>query len=313
MTKTTAAMPIKPFSVEDVLKQLQQGHGLDLSRYQYGSAKHIGDYAVRQKVNHRKFVLDALMDWSDREAVGIGAKIYGCTSRTPCNSPYCPMCRHRQQQILADDIQKAFGAVDDQQLFFMTILVSVHYDPTELTPDRVRAAKKAFRNRIAVKSQTDDRYKGVRWIGAFEIDAKYGSEVLSVNQQNALTPLGFVEGEGRPFYLFHFHAVVDLAGIDAKEFRAALTERLYPHPYQIKLQGLRSDKSKADNLRDLATYMLKFRLQHSDNVRASDDQQADEFKRTQYLSLYRPDITRTVVKAVHCMGRFQGMTFKSVG
>lgn len=175
----------------------------------------------------------------------------------------------------------------------------------------MRKAKKAFWNRLWVKAQFDSRFNSVRWIGAFEIDAKFSSEVLTANQQRALAPLGFVEGEGRPFYLLHWHAVVDLAGIDAEDFRAALTDRLYPHPYQIKLQGLRGDKDKAENLRDLATYMLKFRLQRSDSVRAEDDQEESDFKRTQYTNLYRPEITREVVKAVHRIGRFKSMTFKS--
>lgn len=314
MTRAIKANTNGPLSVEDVLERLKQGHGPDLSRYQYGTAKYLGGYAVPQKVSHRRYVIDSLLgDWNDREAFGIGVKLLNCTSRTPCNSPYCPMCRHRQQQSFADDITVAFGTTDDSRLRFLTVLVSVHYDPAELTQDRVIAAKKAFWNRITFKSKIDDRFNAVRWIGAFEIDAKYGSEVVSTNQDRALTPLGFVKGEGRPFYLLHWHAVIDLAGIDAEEFRAALTERHYPHPYQVKLLELRSDKAKAENLHDLATYMLKFRLQHSDNVRAQDEDQTSDYKRTQYISLYRPEITRTMVKAVHGIGRFQSMTFKSAG
>lgn len=87
---------------------------------------------MRQKVDHRRYVIDSLLaDWNDREAFGIGVKLLNCTSRTPCNSPYCPMCRHRQQQDLADDISTAFAAVNSDDLRFLTALVSVHYDPAE--------------------------------------------------------------------------------------------------------------------------------------------------------------------------------------
>ena len=220
------------------------------------------------------------------------------------------MCRHAQQQRFAQDVGSAFASVPDAELCFLTILLSVHHDPADLTLDRINRSKKQLQN---FKRSRDLLYdKRVRWFGAYEVDTKLASEIKTVNQVRALTPLGYDHNDERPCYVLHFHAIIDLAGLDRDHVRSDIT-RLYPHPYQVKLQCLRSDKDKAANLHDISTYMLKFRLQQSDNLHCDDnDAQAATYKRTIYTDLSQPLLSRASVKAVYCLNKFQGMVFKSL-
>lgn len=293
-----------------VVAAVQQGQLPDLTTYRYGSADRIGAYAVAQKVKHRQAVINACFaDPADMAAIRIGAGLMLCSTRTPCNSPFCPMCRHAQQQRFAQEVGSAFANVPNADLRFLTILLSVHYDPADLTLDLINRVKKQLQN---FKRSRHLLYgKHVRWLGAFEVDAKQASEVKTTNQVRALIPLGYDQSDQRPFYLLHFHAVVDLAGLESDQVRSVLTH-FYPHAYQVKLQSLRSDKDKATNLRDLSTYMLKFRIQQSDNLHCDDnDDQPATYKRTVYTDLYQPSLIRSSAKIVYGLNKFQGMAFKS--
>lgn len=104
-------------NVDQVVAAVQQGQLPDLTTYRY--ADRIGTYAKAQKVKHRQAVINACFaDPADMAAIRIGAGLMLCNTRTPCNSPFCPMCRHARQQRFAQDVVSAFGSVPDNDLCF---------------------------------------------------------------------------------------------------------------------------------------------------------------------------------------------------
>lgn len=268
----------------------------------YRNEDKVGDYAV-SKIHQRAYVINALCsDQTDKAATALAFRMMQCSTHHPCNQPFCPMCRHNQQQNAKAQMLAAFSHVSASQLRFLTILHSVHYNAAAIDNALINKIKKSLRNLF------NDLNCGAQLIGAFEIEAFSENAVLSNRKLASLTPLGFQQSNQSPFFLLHFHAVVNIGALPENKLLAALkSKKQYPHSYQVLLQQLRSDKSHADNLETLASYMLKYRLQYSDSLKFSDDQNA-QYKRTVYKSLYAIPIAKAVVMSVNACNKFNGMS-----
>ncbi|MDK9723096.1 MAG: hypothetical protein OEL53_18160 [Rhodospirillales bacterium] len=296
----------------DEIQSLMDEEQVKPKPYRFGTAEHVGGHAIQTKLNHRKYTISALWgDKSDRDAITIGLEIENCSGNKLCRSPFCPRCRYDQQQKAVDEVNTMFGTLQPSQLSFLTVLLPITYRIEDVTLDYIKQVKKQFRNHMATRARHNPSYENVRWYGAFEIDVKRVSDVPSFATKKTLADLGYDLDDKRPAFLPHFHVIVDRGDISRDAFRAGLTENLYPGHRQVRCQELRSDKNYADNLRDLATYMLKFRIQHADNIGTGYAGEKSEYKRTKYTALYETELVRSVVKSVHRLGRFQSLIFRT--
>jgi hypothetical protein len=293
-------------TAQPIFDLIKDGTAIDL-KYRY--SEKIGD-KIKSKIHQRKYVIESLCkDFTDIPARTLAGRLYHCVPRTPCNQPYCPMCRHKQQAKFSRKMVKAFGHVPVNQLRFITILYSVHYDPSAIALYVINDLKKQFRN--VINHLPNWANTDLRFLGAFEIEALLAKSITTPNKIAALDPLGRDPSSDLPFYLLHFHAVIDLGSMTDAHLRKLLTRNIFPHPYQVRIQQLHSDKSVKENLKQLASYMLKFRLQHSDRLKF-DQIDNQPYQRSVYQSLYDPAIAKAVVMAVDACNSFHGLIFKSL-
>ena len=285
---------------------LKDGSAVD---HKYRYTDKIGDHAI-SKIHQRKYVIDSLcMDRSDWPALQAAVSLIDCSSHKPCKQPFCPMCRHKRQAKFSDQMQLAFGHVSSDQLKFITILNSVHYDASSIDLVLINRLKKQLRNLVnylQLCSSSD-----LRFLGAFEIESFAASSITTPNKIAALDALGRDKSSNSPFFLLHFHAVIDLSSLSIAQLRRALTASRFPNPYQVRIQQLHAEKSVKENLDQLARYMLKFRLQHSDRLKFDDDQD-QQYQRSSYTRLYDQEIAKAIVMSVRSCNNFQGLIFKSM-
>ena len=268
----------------------------------------LGDHAV-SKIRQRAYVINALCsDLTDKDATALAYRIMHCSTHHPCNQPFCPMCRHNQQRKAKAKMLAAFSNVPTGQLRFLTVLHSVHYNADAIDSDLIKRAKRSVRNLLDYIKLKDDI--DVQMIGSFEIEAFAANAVLSDRKIASLSAIGFQQTNHSPFFLLHFHAVVNLGTLSDAKLQSMLKSPIrYPHSHQVLLQQLHSDKSQIDNLEALASYMLKYRLQHSQRLKFEDDQN-EQYKRTCYQSLYAIPIAKAVVMSVNACNNFNGMSFR---
>ncbi|CAA7620353.1 hypothetical protein [Magnetospirillum sp. SS-4] len=271
-------------------------------KYRY--TEKIGDYA-EGKIRQRKYVVENLCtDFSDKKATTLALRILNCTGRHPCNNPFCPKCRHAQQELFAQSMIENFGNVDADKLRFLTILHEVHYNSADINLTLIKKLKKKLDNDLDKLQLFAD--ENIRLLGAYEIHAIAADEKLSDRKVNTLSALGYDKDKKSPSFLLHFHAVICMPKFKNEKYDIeGELRKIYQNSYQVDFTKLRDDKSHTDNLHDIATYMLKFRLQHSVSV-ASDDN-SKQFTRTQYSTLYSPIIAKSVVMAVESCNGFQGL------
>ncbi|CAA7620384.1 hypothetical protein [Magnetospirillum sp. SS-4] len=274
---------------------------------EYRFKEKIGDHAV-SKIRQRAYVINALCsDLADKDATALAHRLMHCSTHKPCKQPFCPMCRHNQQRKFADKMLAAFSHVPASQLRFLTFLHSVHYDAASISSTLVKRVKRSVRNALNVINKNNGT--SVQLLGSFEIEAFAANAILSDRKLLSLKPLGLVESSNLPFFLLHFHAVVNLGSLSESKLLSMLKSSAhFPHKYQVLLQHLHSDKSQDKNLETLATYMLKFRLQHSQRLKFEDDQN-QMYKRTCYASLYEIPIAKAVVMSVNSCKKFNGLSF----
>ena len=266
----------------------------------------IGGHVV-SKIRQRAYVLNALNDNpADVAAKEILFKMLHCEPRDPCKKPYCPMCRFNRQEEFSDEMLAAFAHLPASQLRFLTILHRIEYNAALIDSVVINDLKTKIRN-LLNRMEKKLNCK-IQLLGAFEIEVFPAGAVLSDRKLLSLTPLNLQPSNNSPFFLLHFHAVVNLGSCPKKKLLSALkTKKQYPSEYQVLLQSLYSTKTVADNLSTLAKYMLKFRLQYSKPTNAVGQNQL--FARTCYASLYSLPIAKSIVMLADRCNNFNGLTF----
>ncbi|CAA7622703.1 conserved hypothetical protein [Candidatus Terasakiella magnetica] len=266
----------------------------------------IGNHTV-SKIRQRAYVLNALNDNpADVAAKEILFKMLHCSASRPCKKPYCPMCRFNRQEEFSNEMLAAFSHLPASQLRFLTILHHIEYNAAAIVHDTIKDLNKKIRN-LLNEFESDQNYK-IQLLGAFEIEVFPAGAVLSDRKLLSLTPLNLQPTNNSPFFLLHFHAVVNLGSCpDTKLLSAFKSKGQYPNKYQVLLQPLYSTKTVSDNLSTLAKYMLKFRLQYSKPTSAVGQNQL--FARTCYASLYSSPIAKSIVMLAQRCNNFNGLTF----
>lgn len=268
-----------------------------------------------EKLRHRVRIIRALCgDKSDMEAWRTGLRINDCSKEYPCFSPFCPRCRHKFQTRCVGQIHEMMAEIPKSELAFLTILFPVTYDPQTLTTDMLDGWKRAWRQLVSREAKKDERWGGVRWFGSFEIDVKRPEDARRSDMaEKTLVGLGMDQSRTDAAFLPHLHMVVTLNGIDREAFRDTVAGK-WPGHYQVRLQSLHSDKTKDENLANLACYISKYRLQYSENIDTGCDDGdvvGSESRRTSYRELYEEDIIRSCISLIGRLNGWSGMSFKS--
>lgn len=217
-------------------------------------------------LKQRQQILTALVqDDTNSEACRIAERILYCRSSRlqykSCGHPLCPYCRHVVQEHRQFAAAQLFGQTPITQLAFLTVLLPVVYAPTAATiKNEMDKARKAISYRLASYAQ-----KKVRLLGAFEIDVKRPELITASRTCDILENLGMDFRSKQPAFLPHLHAIVDLGTVSKSALRVQLT-RTFRCKYQVSLKSFQVNKSKADSISDLASYIYKFRVQYASGL-----------------------------------------------
>ena len=193
----------------------------------------------------------------------------------------------------------------------MTLLIRAEQDANEL-PQLI----KEFRSKFWNKLNNNDKSLGTpaqpfKMIGAFEIDVKNMATQADASfaSRDLIEQLGYTsKGTGwKCSYLLHLHAVVGPLDNERKDRLTYLIEESLGVPLLSRQLDLRwyADKPKDDNLRKLASYMFKARLQYANNI--FDDNQMQ--KRAKYHTPYKGKVLLDYLKVVKGMQNFKGLKF----
>lgn len=217
-------------------------------------------FTERDRSNRRKLIEALLSFNATEEQIAIGLQLLECSSIEPCGSPLCNFCRTRFQDAFQDRVFKYFDGTDQANLFSLTLLDDLTYDPVNDADGQIEKL------RVSVRGCLRRHFKKqVRAFGAFEIDVKRPDLNEENNQAvDLLKEYGFLE-DGARAYMPHLHAIVELDGITAKEFGDVLRS-VYTKPSQVTVAAFRSTNTKKYNLTKLARYPIKFRYQFADNI-----------------------------------------------
>jgi hypothetical protein len=244
------------------------------------------------------------------DALAILDKVIACTSANKCSQILCPACRVQRQTDASAKAISAFSQYQDHEIKFMTLLIRVEANASALSPllsaFRTRL-KNVLRNNVAALGVAN---QGFKLLGAFEVDLKnLGTQAdASPRTQELVKKLGYNPKSIKSQYLLHLHAIV--AGLDderqdrlTKLIEKALGTKL--HPFQLNFRSLHSNKSKNENLTNLARYMFKARLQFADNIHDDNLMQ----KQTRYHTPFKGKMLINYLNAVNAMGNFKGLKF----
>ena len=217
-------------------------------------------FTTTDRTNRRQFIEALLATNANNAQIAIGLQLLECTRANPCGSPLCNFCRTRFQDLFQDRVFKYFDGTDQANLFSLTLLDDLTYDPVNDAEEQIEKL------RVSVRGCLQRHFKKqVRAFGAFEIDVKRPD----LDQENSqavdlLKKYGFTENGGRA-YMPHLHAIIELDGITAKEFGDKLRS-VYSKPSQVTVAAFRTANTKKYNLTKLARYPIKFRYQFADNI-----------------------------------------------
>lgn len=211
--------------------------------------------------NNRRQLINALVaEGSSNELLSIGFRLLMCSRSKPCGSPLCNYCRTKLQDRYQARVLRYFGKTHRDDLFWLTILDDLTYDPLQDVQGRFRKLRVSFREFLKRNC-----HKDARVFGAFEIDVKR-HDLIDDNDAAIQTLQQYgLRNEPEPAYMPHLHAIVSLDGITRDELDRQLTS-LYARPSQVRLMSMRPGQTKIENLSNLARYMFKFRYQFADNI-----------------------------------------------
>ena len=244
------------------------------------------------------------------DALNILEEVIRCTSANQCHQILCPACRDLVQKRAADKALTAFSNYTDKDIKFMTLLIRVKHDANELPP-----LMSAFRNDFVQRLRNNAKGLGTqalpfKMMGAFEIDLKNMATQwdASLCSRELVKQLGYDRKIFKPQYLLHLHAIVGSLNGERKGHLRSLIEKSLGQqllPYQLDIRSLHGNKSKDDNLRNLAFYMFKARLQFADNI--FDDNLMQ--KQTRYHTPYKGKVLVDYLNVVNDMQNFKGLKF----
>lgn len=246
-------------------------------------------------------------------ALTILDKVIACKSAWPCFQILCPACRDRKQQETGDDAVAEFAGYPREGLKLMTLLLCVEADASKLK-GLIAIFRKAFnqalRNNRAGLSAPANKFK---MIGAFEIDMKNLATQWDAGKasRQLVKDLGYNPKINASQYLLHLHAIV--GDLDEKRklhlkgvIEKALGKPLLPRQVHFKtLHATTATVTQDDNLRALASYIYKARLQFSDNIFDNDLME----KRSKYHAPYAGKDLIGYLNAVNAMNNFKGLKF----
>jgi hypothetical protein len=192
----------------------------------------------------------------------------------------------------------------------MTLLIQVVEDTNKLEPLKDEFKMK-FKNTLrnnAAALKIDNR--GFKMKGAFEIDLKYYGLLThaSLRSIDLLKKLGLNRTHNRSQDLLHFHAIVGALDDEHEDKLKLLIGKsldMQLLPSQVHFKSLHKTNTKNDNLRNLASYMFKARLQYADNI--FDDNFLQ--KKASYKTPFKDKVLIDYLNAVDAMGNFNGLKF----
>jgi hypothetical protein len=244
------------------------------------------------------------------DALNILEEVIRCTSANQCHQILCPACRDKRQKDTATKAIAAFSNYTDKDIKFMTLLIQVEQDANELPP-----LMSAFRNDFVQRLRNNAKALGTqalpfKMMGAFEIDLKNMATQwdASLTSRDLIKQLGYDRKIFKPQYLLHLHAIVGPLNGERKDHLRSLIEKSLGQqllPYQLDIRSLHRNKPKDDNLRNLAFYMFKARLQFADNI--FDDNLMQ--KQTRYHTPYKGNVLVDYLNVVNDMQNFKGLKF----
>ena len=243
------------------------------------------------------------------DALDILGKVIACTNARPCHQILCPACRDKRQN---DSAAKAIGAFADysgKDIKFMTLLIGVEQDANAL-PSLMAAFRDNFANKL--RNNADGLSTPAlpfKMMGAFEIDLKNMATQSDASfvSQDLVKGIGYNPKLFKPQYLLHLHAIVGALDHDRKKRLRYLIEKSLGKsllPRQLNFRWHKT-KLKDDNLRTLASYMFKARLQYADNI--FDDNQMQ--KKARYHTPYKGAVLVDYLNVVNEMQSFKGLKF----
>ena len=243
------------------------------------------------------------------DALGILDEVIACTSANQCHQILCPACRGKTQTHAADKALTAFSNYSEKDIKFMTLLIRVEQDANKLKP-----LMDAFRNNFWYKLRDNAKKLGTdthsfKMMGAFEIDLKNTATQsdASLASRELVKQLGYDPGLRQSQYLLHLHAIVGPLNDERKAVLSGLVERSLGVPllsHQLDFRWHKT-KPKDDNLRNLASYMFKARLQFADNIFDDNHMQ----KKTRYHTPYKGKVLVDYLNVVNDMQNFKGLKF----
>lgn len=216
-------------------------------------------FTPTDRTNRRKLIEALVADGNGFDQQMLGYQLLQCDgNKQLCGSPLCNFCRTHQQNSFEARMLKYFGNSNRQNLFWLTILNDLSYQPLTDIPLQLE------RYRVSVREFFKRHYgKQVRALGAFEIDVKSPIDATDP-AANLLTEYGW-QANGQPPYMLHLHAVVELDGWSPQAFGDELRQ-LYAKTKQVTVKPLLTNKPLTENLSSMARYCLKFRYQFADNI-----------------------------------------------
>lgn len=217
--------------------------------------------SARDKTNRRKLIEALVHPTSSNELRIIGYEILTCCPSFRCRSPLCNYCRTKMQNSYEDRMLRYFKNSNHDDLYWLTILSDVTYNPI----DDVALELEMLKDKLRRRFQHPKLSKNISAFGAIEIDVKHPDQFSDNLLARKMMKEYQLINNGQVAYMPHMHLVVDLKEISAVDFRKHLTDK-FSKMKQITLSPLRKSNSKEHNLSTLARYCFKFRYQFSNNI-----------------------------------------------
>lgn len=180
------------------------------------------------------------------------AALSSCSGDTPCWSPACPVCAGRRgRRYYRQSLAPATASVSTPDLCWVTVNVLATDTLAEGAALIAGTEHRALRHLIQqlrlprlIRAASATPHHHVRVWGAREVE-----------------PIRQPGGSFR--WLWHWHLIVDLDGLDADVLADALRAR-WPGPRAVRVEPVRakSAKQRARALRNLASYPVKSRYTH---------------------------------------------------
>tara|TARA_Y100000034_G_scaffold135629_1_gene208336 strand:+ start:556 stop:1479 length:924 start_codon:yes stop_codon:yes gene_type:complete len=240
----------------------------------------------------RNRVIDALRVTGEAEHIGLADRIENCGRGRLCGSAYCSDCRKRAVTGLSDrisrHIESRYGSSKKkirEQLRYVTVLCEL----VDLDYGSVKTARKRAQKDLDALVR---RFKGT-WIqGTYELelmdmglldksDAGVAQNKRAAKQRTLAALKGVdVKDSGSlgQQVIVHFHALVDLNGVDGDQFKEWVRRRWNADGRQTRIQLTDSSQSWREMVSKIASYGFKNRVQYNLTFETNDYLKGKWFK-----------------------------------